>query len=233
MDLRQTHVLDCGCGAGQYVQALLDRGVDARGIEFDCVKVARFAREHPEWASNVRTGDIEAMEFPDEVFDVVLLNEVLEHVTDERRALAEIHRVLRTGGVLVVFSPNRLYPFETHSVYVRKFGVKLPMVIPFVPYVPLRLGQLVFDYVARNYWPGELKRRVVESGFTIVCTDYLWQTFENISGSQPVLVTRLRPILRRVFGALERTPGVRMFGVSQVVIAANLSEACASCDRGA
>ena len=94
------------------------------------------------------------------------------------------------------------------------------MVIPFVPYVPLRLGQLVFDYVARNYWPGELKRRVVESGFTIVCTDYLWQTFENISGSQPVLVTRLRPILRRVFGALERPPGVRMFGVSQVVMAA-------------
>ena len=68
--------------------------MSTRAYQFDCVKVARFAREHPEWASNVRTGDIEAMEFPDEVFDVVLLNEVLEHVTDERRALAEIHRVL-------------------------------------------------------------------------------------------------------------------------------------------
>jgi hypothetical protein len=54
---------------------------------------------------------------------------------------------------------------------------------PFVPYVPLRLGKKVFTYWARNYWPGELRRLVRRAGFTIVATDYVWQTFEAIPGT--------------------------------------------------
>jgi len=48
--------------------------------------------------------DIEALTFPDEVYDVVVCNHVLEHV-DDRKALAEIYRVLRPGGRLIAMVP--------------------------------------------------------------------------------------------------------------------------------
>ena len=53
------------------------------------------------------------------VFDLVLSNEVIEHVVDDRQALAESARVMRPGGRLALFCPNRGYPFETHGIYVR------------------------------------------------------------------------------------------------------------------
>jgi SAM-dependent methyltransferase len=46
----------------------------------------------------MQMGDVTRLDFPDAHFDVVLCNHVLEHVRDDRAALAEIHRVLRPGG---------------------------------------------------------------------------------------------------------------------------------------
>lgn len=109
-------ILDCGCGSGGYVIAFesID-GVEAYGLEFEQEKV-RLARERGIAAGRVVQGDIQDMPFEDSSFDAVLLNEVLEHVPSESLGLSEINRVLRPGGVLLVFSPNRMYPFESHGV---------------------------------------------------------------------------------------------------------------------
>ncbi|NIU60939.1 MAG: methyltransferase domain-containing protein, partial [Pseudomonas stutzeri] len=53
----------------------------------------------------------ERLPFPDATFDVVFSHEVLEHVADDRACVAEMVRVTRPGGRIVVFVPNRLYPF--------------------------------------------------------------------------------------------------------------------------
>lgn len=50
------------------------------------------------FANDVRRIDLTSLPYPDVSFDVVLANHVLEHIVDEARALAEIHRVLRPGG---------------------------------------------------------------------------------------------------------------------------------------
>ena len=208
-------IIDCGCGAGEYVRALAQRGAQVWGIEYSEEKI-RESRASGLPADRVTVGDIERMEFDDAHFDVALLNEVLEHVPDDRRGLREVHRVLAPGGTLVVFSPNRLYPFETHGVALRS-GKPVPHYTPFVPYVPVRLG--VFDYWARNYWPWELRALVRESGFAIERTGYVWQTFENISGNQPGWMRAAGPFLRALSDACERIPGVNVFGVSQLVVA--------------
>ena len=84
------------------------------------------------------------MDIETESFDLALLNEVLEHVTNETKALQEIWRVLKPKGILIIFSPNRLYPFETHSVYHKRLGRKLPITVPFIPYIPILLAQMAF-----------------------------------------------------------------------------------------
>jgi SAM-dependent methyltransferase len=210
--------LDAGCGAGGYVEALRERGADAYGVEFNPEKVAAYRRTSRE-PDRVRVGDLEHLDWPDASFDAGLLNEVLEHVPDERAALRELHRVLRPGGVLVVFSPNRFYPFELHGVtLVTGRHVRASRAV-LVPYVPLAIGKHLFRYSARNYWPHELRALVRSAGFSIEDTSYVWQTFENISGTQPRWLRSVTPILRTASRVLQNVPGVRVFGVSQVIVA--------------
>jgi SAM-dependent methyltransferase len=214
--------LDCGCGAGEYVLALVQQfGLDAHGIEFDHGKVLQ-AHQHESLQARVTQGDLQRIGQPSASWDYAMLNEVLEHVPDDRRALQEVHRILKPEGTLFIFSPNRWFPFETHGVRWKGSGRKLPHWVPFVPYMPLRLGQRFFDYWARNYWPFELRRLVRETGFTVLERTYVWLTFENISGSQPLLVRTLRPLLRATSNTLERLPLLRCFGVSQVLVCLRL-----------
>ncbi len=217
--VRGSKVIDCGCGTGQYTDALFRAGADIYGVEYDGDKVAKCLSHHPELNGRVTKQSIEAIEFPDNSFDVAILNEVLEHVSNHDKALEQVYRVLKHEGLLFVFSPNRLYPFETHSVYLKRSNRRLPIYVPFVPYVPLFLGRSLFTYVARNYWPRQLRRMLQDKGFVIVSAGYVWQTFENISGDQPRVVSALRPFLRRTFGILERVPLVNAFGVSQAIVA--------------
>lgn len=212
-------LLDAGCGGGDYVRALAERGVDALGLECTDEKLAAARGLPPTLADRVLRGDIQRTGFEPGRFDAVLLNEVLEHVPDDAAALREMHRVLRPEGSLVVFSPNRLHPFETHGVFARRSGRRISHATPFVPWVPLPLGRRVFRYWARNYWPGELRGLVRGSGFRIEAFGFLWPTFENISGRQPGWMKPLRPLLRGASALAERTPGLRAFGASQWILA--------------
>lgn len=211
-------VLDCGCGEGAYVRALLEQGADAEGIEYSAAKVAAFRRLGHEPA-RVQEGDLEKLPHPTATYDFALLNEVLEHVPDDARAVTEVHRVLKPGGLLAVFAPNRLFPFETHGITLRRSGRSLPPYFPGIPYVPLWLGRRWFRFHARNYLPSELRHLLVRAGFQIVHRTWLWQTFENISGRQPAFIRWALPLFRGVAHACERLPLIRCCGVSQVWIA--------------
>jgi SAM-dependent methyltransferase len=211
-------VLDAGCGAGEYVVALSEAGYEATGVEYLPEKVADWAAEHPA-DGRVLRGDLAALPFPAGHFDGAVLNEVLEHVPDERAALAELRRVLRPGASLVVLSPNRLYPFETHGLDTPT-GRRIPPVRTFLlPYLPVAAWSRWLTPWARNYWPWELRRLLRAAGFAVERTGYVWQTFENISGRQGRALRAASPVLRAIAATAERMPGVRAFGVSQVVVA--------------
>ena len=108
-------ILDVGCGLGLYVQRFRDLSEDVHGVDIDPAKVAQAGEQ----LSNIRQGSAEALPYPDETFDVVFSNEVIEHVQSDQAAIDEAYRVLVSGGHLVVFCPNRGYPFETHGCYWR------------------------------------------------------------------------------------------------------------------
>lgn len=209
--------LDCGCGAGQYVLALMEFGLDAHGIEFDEGKVTD-AQANIRLRHAVIRGDLEAIELPTDTWDYALLNEVLEHVPNDAKALAEVYRILKPGGLLFIFSPNRWFPFETHGVRLKRSNRRVPHWFPFIPYVPLGVGKMFFNYWARNYWQGQLSGLAEASGFSIIERAFVWMTFEDISGRQPWFIKLIKPGLRIVSNALEKCPIVNRFGVSQVLI---------------
>lgn len=111
---RPGRVLDWGCGHGQMSHLLLQRGVDvvafdyAQDSELGLVRLEHF----PEIEAHV-SGDPVALPFPEDHFDTVLCCGVLEHVQRPGDSLQELHRVLRSGGRLLIYKlPNRLSYLE-------------------------------------------------------------------------------------------------------------------------
>lgn len=225
LDLIERHLrpsakrfLDCGCGTGEYVLALIERfGLDAYGVEFEADKIQQ-AHSKMALRNRVTRGDLQAIHFASCTWDYALLNEVLEHVPDDRKALREVYRILKPGGLLFIFSPNRWFPFETHGVHLRQSDRRVPHWVPFIPYIPVRLGKIAFDYWARNYGQRELAEMANASGFFIVDRTFVWLTFEDISGRQPHLIRAAKPLLRLISNTLERVPILKRFGVSQVLV---------------
>ena len=214
----RTRFLDCGCGVGDYVFALLEHlKLDAYGVEYEEGKVAS-GKTHLKYGSRIFQGDLENLQIESQQWDYAMLNEVLEHVPHEPKALQEIWRILKPGGILFVFSPNRWFPFETHGVALKRSGRSVQPWIPFIPYLPLAIGNRVFDYWARNYWQGELRGLVKAANFEIIETGFIWPTFEGISGRQPRFVRWVKPLLQRASQHIEKLPLIGRFGASQVLV---------------
>jgi SAM-dependent methyltransferase len=96
-------VLDVGCGRGFLLDAFRRRGWSVEGTEMSAASSAH-AREA--LGIRVHLGPLETLALPAESFDAVTLWHVLEHVTTPVELLAEIRRLLRPGGVLLVSVPN-------------------------------------------------------------------------------------------------------------------------------
>ena len=80
---------------------------------------------------------------------------MIEHVQDDRAAVLEMVRILKPGGRIVLFCPNRGYPFETHGIYWKGkyyFGNK-----PLVNYLPRALRDRLAPHV-RVYSQRDLNR---------------------------------------------------------------------------
>jgi ubiquinone/menaquinone biosynthesis C-methylase UbiE len=106
-------VLENGCGVGEYLVHLAMHAKQAVGFDFEFERTLEARKK----GSEVICGAGEKLPFPDDYFDLVLSHEVLEHVQDDQLAVTEIIRVLKPGGRLILFVPNRGYPFETHGIY--------------------------------------------------------------------------------------------------------------------
>jgi SAM-dependent methyltransferase len=98
-------VLEIGCGRGTLLHRLSGRGIDAVGVEISPDRIAE-SRQLYEGLRIYQTSGTE-LPFPDEAFDVVLSFDVLEHIPDTDRHLAEVRRVLKPSGWLLLQTPNK------------------------------------------------------------------------------------------------------------------------------
>ena len=132
--LRPTmRVLDCGCGPGTISVGLAQIvaqgqvvGIDREEAELE--QAHRYAQQHGAANVEFRVANVYEIPFPDASFDAVLAHAVLQHLADPMRALQEMHRVLKPGGLIGVREEDRdadlIYPLpqglqDAHELLMR------------------------------------------------------------------------------------------------------------------
>jgi SAM-dependent methyltransferase len=201
-------VLDEGCGVGMYVRALLPYARAVYGTEVETDYLLQAVQTVPE--AHLSLTPAEQLPFPENSFDLLLSHEVLEHVHDDRLAVAEVVRVLKPGGRAVIFVPNRLYPFETHGHYWR--GVYHFGNTPLINYLPDAVRNRFAPHV-RTYTARGLRRLFLGQPVRIVHHTQIFPGYDNLARRRP----QVGRWLRRITYALEQSP-LTAFGISHLLV---------------
>ena len=193
--------LDLGCGDGILTSILLDRIGPRRlvGIDLDPSET-RAAKRFP-FYERVHTCSADAIPEPDEAFDFVLANSVLEHIPPLEGAMDEVRRVLKPGGRFFFTVPGQ-------GFHRNLFGSVFPWVRrhDYIATLDKRLAH--FHYLAPDQWEVMLSHRglIVDS-----CLGYLdksqtrrWESLSRITGGllYNMFGSGMRPIeIQRNLGA--------------------------------
>ncbi len=205
--LENARVLDAGCGVGMYTSKFIERyTLHVEGIEYEFARAleAQTTTPHAVVAAN------EHLPYPTGYFDTILSHETLEHVADDRASALELVRVLKPGGRLAIFVPNRWYFFETHGHYWRgeyHFGNT-----PLINYLPDVWRNKLAPHV-RAYTRRGLLRLFDGCPVRVLTHQRIYPGYDNI-------VARLGGagrIIRAVMQGAEGTP-LDSFGLSHFLV---------------
>lgn len=197
LDLRGKSVLDVGCGNGCYTAELVRRAAYVCGIDIQMSHLKAFR----ESISRVQ-GAGENLPFSSEKFDVVTMIEVLEHTDSDKQVLKECFRVLKPAGRLVLFVPNKLYPFESHPCQLGTLSIGPN--IPLVSWLPEVLRKHLCH--ARIYTRKRLFSMASATGFQDIQCGYIFPPLDSF----PLPFKRT---YRRATHLFENSP-LACFGVS-------------------
>jgi len=153
-DLSTLSCVDIGCGSGGISFNLAQAFKSVCGVDPEpWQRWKEYSEERPNLS--FREESIEVLSLADASVDVVICNQVYEHVPSPQVLIAQIHRILKPGGICYFAGPNLLYPIEPHVFW------------PFVHWIPrswalaiLRVfapeKEKVLDAYSTTYW--RLKR---------------------------------------------------------------------------
>jgi SAM-dependent methyltransferase len=145
-------VIDIGCATGELLQSIQVHGNDnLLGIEPSSIAAAT-ARSR--WGLEVVTGTLEAACLPDASVDTALLAHTIEHLPSPTRTLAELHRVIKPGGAVVLWLPN------ADSWAARVLGGW---------WIGYDAPRHLYDFT-----PGTLARLLRQNGFAVQSIDHEW-----------------------------------------------------------
>jgi 2-polyprenyl-3-methyl-5-hydroxy-6-metoxy-1,4-benzoquinol methylase len=205
--LENRSILDIGCGLGMYVDKFRRFSDDVHGVDVDPEKIVQASQ----WLPNLQVAPAEHLPYEDSRFDVILLNEVIEHVDDDLLTIREAYRCLKPGGHIIIYAPNRLYPYETHGFYL--FGHYYFRLLPIVNWLPHAIRDVFCPHV-RVYTAREIIRLFDGLNVEKVAVTHILPGLDNVAeryGLMGRLIQKARDIV-------EATP-LRCFGISHFVVA--------------
>jgi SAM-dependent methyltransferase len=151
---RSARILDVGCGHGWFLSAATARGYDVTGIEPD-VAVAAIAQQAN--GNKVRAGFFPEKVEPGETFDIIVFNDVFEHLPEPDAALIEVRRCLAPDGVVLINLPISTGLFYRVSDVLDRMGYNGPFA---------RMWQKDFPSPHRSYFsPAQLAALSAKFGF--------------------------------------------------------------------
>ena len=145
----RTRILDLGCGSSRIILGLSD----AVALDIQLKKLRRIRGRH----RRVVQGTITSLPFGDRTFDTVICSQVIEHVPRELVSFAEMNRVLRLGGTLVIGTPD--YGTVTWPLLEWAYGLVHP-------------DGYVHEHI-NHYTAQTLSRELTDNGFGIVAHAYV------------------------------------------------------------
>lgn len=149
-------LLDVGCGRGEFVYVANNNGWDAIGTEVS-ESFAKYGKKI--LGVDIRIGTLDNINFPEESFDVVTLNSVIQHSIDPKSLLEQIHRVLKKDGIVYIETANNnSLIYKAGDLYYKIRGKqKTTHLSPMWP-----------SYQVYGFTPQALRMILVNTGFDIV-----------------------------------------------------------------
>ena len=192
-------VLDIGCGDAGAIIAFAERGARCAGIECFETSLERGRLRAADHGVTVdlRKGVAESIPYPDSSFDLVMLDNVLEHVNDRPLTLREIRRVLKPGGLLYMVTPKplSLYSLWNDPHYDLAGLVLMPRRLQIWYFEKIRGGGEGTYDVGVIPTRRAVRRLLAEAGFRItVSPRELWINYLRDRVSRP---EEVRPGLKR------------------------------------
>jgi len=175
---RDCRILEIGCSGGPLIQQLQADGYNfITGIDISAEGI-ELSRERG--LKDVHVMDAQKLAFDDESFDVIAASDVLEHLADAPRALREWQRLLRPGGVLIVFVPAFMFLWSEHDEANKHF---------------------------RRYRRSELSGLLAANGFAVERSSY-WNFFLFFPVALVRLLKRWMPVSKKqeAHGDLNKPP---------------------------
>ncbi len=105
MPLAGAVALDAGCGYGGTSIAMCERGADVIAVDRDQTRLSDLTKRCRD--IEVQTSELSSLPYPEHSFDLIVLQDVIEHVTDRDETIRELWRVLKPDGLLYLSTPNR------------------------------------------------------------------------------------------------------------------------------
>jgi SAM-dependent methyltransferase len=139
--------LDIGCGSGVYLEELVAMGFKVSGVDLSAEMLATTRKRFEGRAAvDLQQADVEHLPFADGAFDLVVCVGVLGYLLSDEQALAEIRRVLKPGGYLLLNLTNMYSLSDADFVLRRKFRAL------FRPSAPDPIGDASPDYALQSEW---------------------------------------------------------------------------------
>ena len=129
----QARALDLCCGTGDLSFALARRGAEVTGLDFSpqmlgvaAARLEKLPANHPK--PKFIEGDAQALSFADNAFDIVTVGYGLRNLTSWERGLAEMHRVARPGGRIIVLDFGKPANALWRTLYFTHLKISVPLI---------------------------------------------------------------------------------------------------------
>lgn len=144
--------LDVGCSLGIITKILAPHFKKIIGIDIDRLGIEKARKENTFANLTFKLEDVLSLSFKDNFFDVVICNNVYEHVSEPFKMMSEIYRVLKRGGICYFAATNKYMIIESDHK------------LPFLSWLPIPLALLYLriagkgDYYERPFSYNQLKK---------------------------------------------------------------------------